>query len=140
MVLTSQQQSDVKDKITDCLQDANFLATLAKYVADLVADKLANKFQELSDKTEMQSQRMDALEKENNSLTLRLSNMEQRSRSNRLRFFGVRDIENDELTAGIAQISTTKMKMRPADIRIDYFYRIAGASCQIEYCTLFIDG
>ncbi|KAL3277596.1 hypothetical protein HHI36_012938, partial [Cryptolaemus montrouzieri] len=86
MVLTFQQQSDVKDIITDCLKDANFLSKLAKYVADLVADKLSYKFRELSDETEMESQRIDALEKENNSLTLRLSNMEQRSRSNRLRF------------------------------------------------------
>ncbi|KAL3266638.1 hypothetical protein HHI36_010801 [Cryptolaemus montrouzieri] len=53
--------------------------------------------------------------------------MEQRSRANRLRFFNVADIEDDYLTAGISQILTTKMKMRPADIRIDYCYRIAGA-------------
>ncbi|KAL3279199.1 hypothetical protein HHI36_016712 [Cryptolaemus montrouzieri] len=117
MVLS--QQSDVEDIITDCLKDANFLSKMAKYVADLVAGKLADKFQELSDKAEWQSQRIDGLEKENNSLTLRINNMEQRSRLNRLRFFGVGDIEDDELTAGIAQILTTKMKMRPADIRID---------------------
>ncbi|KAL3279209.1 hypothetical protein HHI36_016722 [Cryptolaemus montrouzieri] len=99
MVLTSQQQSDVKDIITYSLKDANFLSKLAKCVADLVADKLADKFQEMSDKTEMQSQRIDALEKGKNSLTLRLNNMEQRSRSNRLSFCGVGDIKDDDLTA-----------------------------------------
>ncbi|KAL3281937.1 hypothetical protein HHI36_005140 [Cryptolaemus montrouzieri] len=73
-------------------------------------------------------QRIDALEKDNNSLILRINNMEQRSQSNRLRFFGLGDIKDDDLTAGIAQISTTKMKKRPADIKIDYCYQIAGAS------------
>ncbi|KAL3279295.1 hypothetical protein HHI36_016803 [Cryptolaemus montrouzieri] len=53
--------------------------------------------------------------------------MEQRSPSNRLRFIGVGDIKDDDLTAGIVKILTTKMKMRPADIRIDYCFRTAGA-------------
>lgn len=122
--MTSQQRRNIKDIIEESVNDSRFLATLAKCVADIVLDKMNDKFDSLLLKTDVLQEKVNTLQAENNDLRKRMNRLEQNQRMRRLRFTGVREGDKEDVMQSITHLLTNKLNLASSDIHIEKCYRI----------------
>lgn len=124
MVLTSQQQSDVRDIINASLMDDNFLSRLAECVASKVIEKLNREIECLYTKSAEIESEVVKLRSENINLKNRLNNLEQKQKSKTLRITGISPVNNENAQILVQRKLSEKLKLTKNAFEIDQCYRI----------------
>lgn len=124
MVLTSQQQSDVKDIIRNTFEDKIILSMLAETVANLVVDKLNEKWNSLQEKVNKVETEVVVLRNENLILKEQLNYLDQQRRRNCIRLLGFEERKGEDLTAIVKKTFLDKLKLQRNDVQIDYCHRM----------------
>ncbi|XP_044750010.1 uncharacterized protein LOC123310558 [Coccinella septempunctata] len=124
MVLTSQQQSDVRDIINELITDDNFLSKFAECVAGKVFERLDKKIQCLYTKSTELETEVVKLKSENLNLKNRLNNLEQNQKLKSLKIIGIPP-ETEENTKVLVQKKLIeKLKLSKTSFEIKRCYRL----------------
>lgn len=119
MGFTERQKSDLKKVINEHFSDKNFLETFAVKIADIVSQKMMAHIDKLDTKITALEKQMSNIQDENEDLKIKIDNLEQQSKCNQLRVFGVPEGNNEKLDVTIKEIFENKMDT---------------SGCQLDHC------
>lgn len=136
MVFTKTQLQDLEEMVEDSVHnrifDDSFLDKLAAKLANAVASKLEvkieEKFNKLIGKLETANKRISSLEKENEELFNKIDKLEQYTRRNSIRIFGVQESENENLLENILDLFNKNMDLSVTPQDVDRCHRTGSVS------------
>lgn len=130
MGFTRQQMTDIEEVIERTLAKENVLKSLEKTIAEIVASSVKETVQEMLGTIKQMSEEIDNLKKENKSLRKktedRVVGLEQYSRRNNLRFFGVPEESGENIEHKVGEIIAGRMNVALPDFAIDRCHRIGN--------------
>ncbi|XP_044752995.1 uncharacterized protein LOC123312565 [Coccinella septempunctata] len=126
MVLTTQQQKDVKDIIRESFNDKLILSTLAHTVANLVIDKLDEKWNSLNEKIDIVEAELNVLREENVILREQLNHFDQQRRRKCIRLLGMEEQKGEDLSSVVKKTFCEKLKLQRGDVQIDLCHRVGS--------------
>lgn len=129
MVLTQSQSRDVKSVVDESLKtllsDEQFLSSIAASVAKIVEENLKKTFSAINNRLLECEANMAEFEKKttvltetNNKLTMELDKLQQYTRRNNIRIFGVPLIEGENVDEVVLRLFNFTMKLNMRDINI----------------------
>lgn len=128
MGLTRQQMNDIEAIIEKTLVKEDVLKNLRKTIAEIVAISIKEAVQEVMGNVKQMVVEINKLKEENNNLhkkmECRVTNLEQYSRRNSLRLFGVPDEPNEDTEHKVIDIVSRKMNVELPEFAIDRCHRI----------------
>lgn len=137
MVLTQSQIQDIKEilkvNIKSLINDKAFLTSIANEVAAIVEEKLQKSFDEIHGKVLEMNNKIATLELQNNQLTrdnlkiqLELDNLQQYSRRNNIRIFGIKEEAAEDTHKVVLNMFSEKLKLKIDESAIDRTHRVGG--------------
>ncbi|KAJ8964901.1 hypothetical protein NQ314_004540 [Rhamnusium bicolor] len=131
MGFTERQKSELKSVINEFFSDKNFMETFAVKIADIVSQKMMVHIEKLETKINTLEKQMSNIQGENEKLHLKVDNLEQFSKRNQLRVFGVPESNNENLKEILQVIFENKMEVNGS--QLEYCYRLGQYNKEAKY-------
>ena len=122
MPFTKQQKLEFKECISDFFADPTFVNSLAEKVADIVVNKIDERLAHLEKQVALLVNKTDELEAKNEQLKIMFDDIEQKTKQNQLRFYGIPESPNENLKEKLENIFSKVFKINGCSL--DYCYRI----------------
>lgn len=130
MVFTQAQKNDIKDiakkSFNDNLEDEKFLDIIATKLSNMVMVKIGDKLQQLMDKCEALEKSNTRLKEENEELATSLDELQQYTRRNSLRIFGLKEEKNENVDQAVVNILNDKLGVAISIDNIDRCHRLGA--------------
>lgn len=132
MVFTERQKAELKslmkemskEIVKELVDDKQFLRAISESLVDIVMEKVAEKIDELSLKINSYSTVATDIQSEQEELKQRIEELEQKSKINELRFYGVPDVGNNKTKETVEDIIKSKLEI--PNVKIVHCQRIGS--------------
>ncbi|CAG9822007.1 unnamed protein product [Phaedon cochleariae] len=132
MGLTERQKSEYrniakevsKEIVHDLMGDDRFLECLADKLADKVSEKVNRRLEDLATKINTLETKIAHIQGDNENLMIRIDELEQKSKLDQLRIYGITEEREENLKPKIENISISKMGMK--NVKLLQCYRIGN--------------
>ena len=132
MVFTERQKSELKSLTNDSVQiaiknaimDQEFLSLLVDKIADKVSQKIKDTIDRMTTKISSLDSQVELLQKETDGLRVKLDDLEQQSKLNQLRIYGLSENNGLQLVAQVSQMCDLKLNLK--DIMPVHCYRMGS--------------
>lgn len=130
MVFTQAQKNDIneiaKKTLKDNLEDNNFLDVIATKLSNMVMAKIEDKLQQLIDKCDALEKSNTLLKEQNEELLNSLDDLQQYTRRNSLRIFGLKEDNNENVDQAVINICKDKLGVAISADNIDRCHRLGA--------------
>lgn len=120
MVFTERQKAELKniakEIIKECLSDKTFLET----IADIVMQKLTDRLAKTNEKVNALEEQICLIQGENEELKLKIDDIEQHTKLNQLRIFGVPETNQENLNDQLTDIFKNKLDINNCELESCY--------------------
>ena len=127
----SVQMDQIKNEIKECLKESDFLETLAEKVSQIVIqhvnkdiEELKRKFKRLEDENKGIITENQQMQEEITAMTQKCDNLEQYSRRNNLRIFGLPETMDGKLEDEVLHLFNTQLNLQIKREDIDRVHRL----------------
>lgn len=121
MPLTREQACDVKGLVKEFIEELFRDDKFIQHVSEVVAKTVENR---IADALETNNKYIEELKNENNNLCAKLDDLEQYTRRNNLRIFGVNEELNEDLESKVIVLFRDKMEVNLEPKDIDRVHRL----------------
>lgn len=132
MVLTKVEQSEIKkivlSAISDFFEQESSLNLLVAKVSDSIIKKIDEKIEVVNKNITLLQEQLENAEEERSKLAVRVGELEQYSRRNCLRVFGIPEARSEDTEKKVLEIFTTKMGINIMPDQIDRCHRVGALS------------
>lgn len=130
MVFTQNQQTDIKtlatSAISECVEGGNFLEDIAQKVAAIVVKQLDDRFEQLLKKYTALENRVNTLEREKEELNKKVDFLEQYTRRNSVRVFGIPEKKNENTDELVLEVFNNNLGLQITAENVDRSHRVGA--------------
>lgn len=128
MVLSQEQKEDIaslsKAVVKECLLDVDFMQKLTDKLSKLIMAKMEDKLKQVSSKCDILAATVTKLEKENEELRKDMDGLEQYSRRNNLRIFGIKEDSGENVQEKVLNVISNQLGLPITIMHIDRCHRV----------------
>lgn len=131
MGITERQKNDLKNVLDEFFSDKTFFDTFAVKVADIVSQKMMVHIEKLDTRISALEKHMNNIQGDNEELRMKVDTLEQQSKCNQLRVFGVPEDGNENVKEKLLDIFENKINVN--DCQLENCYRLGPFNRTAKY-------
>lgn len=130
MVFTERQKNELKciakevskEILKELIYDNDFMDSLSEKLADKVSQKVSNHIDKLTTQVNILEQKINFLQGEHDEMKRKLENLEQNTKINLLRIYGIPENNDGNLMQKVKETLESKLEVK--DVTLEHCYRI----------------